>query len=58
VVGEKLGVAKGVNFSTAEKTLAKCPADPPASGTWQRKSTILGRWKKDTTLKMACAVRL
>merc|ERR1711872_160841 len=58
VIGEKLGVAKGVNFSTAEKTLAKCPADPPASGTWQRKSTILGRWKKDTTLKMACAVRL
>ena len=44
LVGPTLGATKGVNFSTTEKTLAKCPGDPPASGTWQRKSTILGRW--------------
>lgn len=58
VIGPTLGASKGVNFSSTEKTLAKCPADPPASGTWQRKSSILGRWKKDATLKVACEVNL
>merc|ERR1711970_83256 len=58
LVGPTLGATKGVNFSITEKTLAKCPGDPPASGTWQRKSTILGRWKKEATLKMACATNL
>jgi len=58
LVGPTLGSTTGVSFSTTEKTLAKCPGDPPASGTWQRKSTILGRWKKETTLKMACATNL
>ena len=43
LVGPTLGSTTGVSFSTTEKTLAKCPGDPPASGTWQRKSTILGR---------------
>lgn len=54
VFGPTLGAMKDVDFGSAEKTLAKCPADPPASGTWQRKSSILGRWKKDTSLKVAC----
>eukprot|EP00090_Calanus_glacialis_P020617 TRINITY_DN3180_c0_g1_i1.p1 TRINITY_DN3180_c0_g1~~TRINITY_DN3180_c0_g1_i1.p1 ORF type:complete len:593 (+),score=149.12 TRINITY_DN3180_c0_g1_i1:61-1839(+) len=58
VFGPTLGAIKGVDFGSAEKTLAKCPADPPASGTWQRKSSILGRWKKDTTLKVACETNL
>ena len=43
VFGPTLGAAKGIEFGSAEKTLAKCPGDPPASGTWQRKSSILGR---------------
>jgi len=58
VFSATLGATKEVDFGSAEKTLAKCPADPPASGTWQRKSSILGRWKKDTTLKVACETNL
>merc|ERR1711892_913584 len=53
-----LGATTGIDFGSAEKTLAKCPADPPASGTWLRKSSILGRWKKDATLKVACETNL
>merc|ERR1712121_46567 len=52
--GETLGNSKGVEYSTKENSLAKCPGDPPANGTWQRKSSILGsgfwEWKKDATL--------
>ena len=40
---DKLGSTSGIDFGSAQKSLAKCPADPPASGTWQRKSSILGR---------------
>jgi len=58
VFGPTLGAAKGVDYASAEKTLAKCPGDPPASGTWQRKSNILGRWKKDATLKVACEKKM
>jgi len=58
VIGEKLGSTRGIDFGSAQKTLAKCPADPPASGTWQRKSSILGRWKKEATLKVACETNL
>jgi len=58
VFGPTLGATKGIEFGSAEKTLAKCPGDPPASGTWQRKSSILGRWKKDATLKMICETKL
>merc|ERR1712123_557481 len=58
VFGPTLGAAKGVDYASAEKTLAKCPGDPPASGTWQRKSNILGRWKKDATLKVACEKKI
>ena len=44
VFAQTVGATKGIEFGSAEKTLAKCPGDPPASGTWQRKSSILGRW--------------
>merc|ERR1712002_73735 len=52
--GETLGGKSGIDFSTAGNSLAKCPGDPPASGTWQYKSSVLRRWKKDTTLKVSC----
>lgn len=58
VFAATVGATTGIDFGSAEKTLAKCPADPPASGTWQRKSSILGRWKKDATLKVACETTL
>jgi len=56
--GETLGNSKGVEYSTKENSLAKCPGDPPANGTWQRKSSILGRWKKDATLNVVCKTSL
>jgi len=58
VFADKLGSTRGIDFGSAQKSLAKCPADPPASGTWQRKSSILGRWKKEATLKVACETNL
>jgi len=58
VFADKLGSTSGIDFGSAQKSLAKCPADPPASGTWQRKSSILGRWKKEATLKVACETNL
>ncbi len=38
------GELKNVEFGTVEKSLAKCPADPPSAGTWQYKSSVLGRY--------------
>merc|ERR1719427_2434865 len=53
-----LGSTKGTHFGSVEKSLAKCPGDPPATGNWQRKSSILGRWKKEPALKVACETNL
>merc|ERR1719206_1534172 len=84
LVGPTLGATKGVNFSTTEKTMAKCPEETVVGRTYTwsykrsqfqyhrenhgkmsrrsfsiwnmaEKSTILGRFKKESTLKMACA---
>jgi len=57
VFGETVGGKSGIYFSTANNSLAKCPADPPANGTWQYKSSVLRRWKKDTTLKVTCQIQ-
>jgi hypothetical protein len=38
------GALNNVEFGTVEKSLAKCPADPPSAGTWQYKSSVLGRY--------------
>jgi len=54
VFANAVGSKSGIDFSTASNSLAKCPGDPPATGTWQYKSSVLRRWKKDTTLKVSC----
>jgi hypothetical protein len=38
-----VGDLKNVEFGPVEKSLAKCPADPPSAATWQYKSSVLGR---------------
>jgi len=57
VFGEAVGRSSGIDFSSANNSLAKCPGDPPANGNWQYKSSVLRRWKKDTTLKVTCQVQ-
>merc|ERR1712215_189761 len=58
IIAPTLGSTKGTHFGSVEKSLAKCPGDPPATGNWQRKSSILGRWKKEPALKVACETNL
>jgi len=54
MVGPTKGNKSGGVFSSVKNSLAVCPGDPPASGNWQRKSSFLGRWKKEATLSMTC----
>merc|ERR1719315_148120 len=58
IIAPTLGSTKGTHFGSVEKSLAKCPGDPPATGNWQRKSSILGRWKKEPALKVSCETNL
>merc|ERR1712233_204908 len=48
-VGPTKGNKSGGIYSSVKNSLAVCPGDPPASGNWQRKSSFLGRWKKEAT---------
>lgn len=57
MVGPTKGSTSGVYAST-ENTAAACPGDPPSVGQWQRKSSFLGRWKKEATLSMTCELNL
>merc|ERR1711962_1465213 len=45
VFGPNLGSSSKVEFGSNANSLAKCPADPPATGKWQYKSSVLSRWK-------------
>ena len=38
-----LGGKKDLFFATEEKSVAKCPADPTAKGTWQAATGTFGR---------------
>jgi len=55
--GPTLGNKSGVDFGSVENSLAKCPGDPPATGNWQYKTSVLGRWKKSAALKLECQIR-
>jgi len=55
--GPTLGSKSGVEFGSTENSLAKCPGDPPSTGNWQYKSSVLGRWEKSTALKVECQLR-
>merc|ERR1712198_393129 len=54
VFGPDLGSSSKVEFGSNANSLAKCPADPPATGKWQYKSSVLSRWKSSATLKVEC----
>jgi len=54
MVGPTKGNKSGGIYSSTKNSLAVCPGDPPSSGNWQRKSSFLGRWKKEATLSMTC----
>merc|ERR1712198_662938 len=54
VFGPDLGSSSKVEFGSNASSLAKCPADPPATGKWQYKSSVLSRWKSSATLKVEC----
>lgn len=54
VFGPNLGSSSKVEFGSNANSLAKCPADPPATGKWQYKSSVLSRWKSSATLKVEC----
>jgi len=54
VFGPTLGSSTGVEYGSVEKGTAKCPADPPAVGTWMRKTSFLHRWKKEPSLIVNC----
>merc|ERR1712142_431206 len=55
--GPKLGKDSGVDFGSVQNSPAKCPGDPPANNNWQYKSSVLGRWKPDRTMKVTCEIR-
>jgi len=55
--GPKLGKDSGVDFGSVQNSPAKCPGDPPANNNWQYKSSVLGRWKADRTMKVTCEIR-
>jgi len=50
--GAQVGSTHDVEFASMEKSLAKCPADPPATGNWAKSGTF--RWSKKTALKVEC----
>jgi len=59
VVGPTLGNTNGAEFGSTQNNLGKCPGDPQATATgWQKKSSILKRWKKDANLKVKCETNL
>jgi len=57
VIGDVVGSLNNVEFGTVEKSLAKCPADPPSASTWQYKSSVLGRWKS-ADITSTCEIHL
>jgi len=55
VFGPSITNTKGVEFGSTKNNLANCPADPQATaGGWNRKSSVLKRWKAEPTIKMVC----
>merc|ERR1712126_179271 len=54
VFGPTLGSTKNSEYSSAELSTAKCPADPANVGQWMRKTSFLHRWQKEKTLKLIC----
>jgi len=52
--GPTLGNKKGSEYGSEELTSAKCPGDPTTVGKWMRKTSMLGRWKKEASLKVIC----
>jgi len=51
-----VGSTSKVEFGSIPNSLAKCPGDPPATGNWQYKTSVLGRWKKTADLKLTCDI--
>lgn len=56
--GPVVGSTSKIEFGSIENSLSKCPADPPSTGNWQYKSSVLGRWKKSAELKVECEIHL
>jgi len=54
VFGPTRGRTSGAQYSSVEQSPAKCPGDPASQGKWQRKSSILGRWKVEPSLQLNC----
>ena len=50
----ELGGKKNVFFASQEKSLAVCPGDSTADGTWQAATGTFGRFKKNTAVKVVC----
>jgi len=50
--GSQVGDTSDIEFATMQKSLAKCPADPPATGNWAKSGTF--RWSKKASLKVTC----
>jgi len=53
-----LGGKKDLFFATEEKSVAKCPADPTAKGTWQAATGTFGRFKKNAAVSVVCETNL
>lgn len=53
-----LGGKKNLFFATEEKSVAKCPGDPTAKGTWQAATGTFGRFKKNTNVNVVCKTNL
>eukprot|EP00092_Neocalanus_flemingeri_P006157 GFUD01006628.1.p1 GENE.GFUD01006628.1~~GFUD01006628.1.p1 ORF type:complete len:588 (-),score=139.67 GFUD01006628.1:240-2003(-) len=53
-----LGGKENLFFGTVEKSVAKCPGDPTAQGTWQAATGTFGRWKKNANVKVVCETNL
>eukprot|EP00091_Calanus_sinicus_P013800 TRINITY_DN3066_c0_g1_i10.p1 TRINITY_DN3066_c0_g1~~TRINITY_DN3066_c0_g1_i10.p1 ORF type:complete len:586 (-),score=167.47 TRINITY_DN3066_c0_g1_i10:160-1917(-) len=53
-----LGGNKNLFFATEEKSVAKCPGDPTAKGTWQAATGTFGRFKKNPNVNVACETNL
>lgn len=58
MVGPTVGSTSGVTFATTENSAAVCPGDPATTGQWQRKTSVLRRWTKETSVSMACQTQL
>jgi len=58
LVGPTVGSTSGVTFATTENSAAVCPGDPATTGQWQRKTSVLRRWTKETSVSMACQTQL